>query len=52
MIHILSEQIILRIIIIRKTEMYNSYRVFFWVAHLHPHDVVQQPINGLVFVEH
>lgn len=36
----------------RKARLYHSYRIFFWIAHLHPHDVVQQPINGLVFVEH
>lgn len=26
--------------------------IFLWVANLHPEDVIQQPVNGFVLVEH
>lgn len=32
--------------------VWGAHRVLLGVAHLDPHDVVQQPVDGFVFVEH
>ena len=30
----------------------STHRVFLRIAHFDPHDVVEQPVDGFVFVEH
>lgn len=29
-----------------------TYVIFLWVANFYPQDVIQQPVNGFVLVEH
>lgn len=31
---------------------YSDYRIFLWIADFDPENMVQQPVNGLLFIEH